>query len=101
MTRRLDPADVQARLAHAPGWGLRDGKLHRAFRFPDFATAFGFMAASAVVAERMNHHPEWSNVYDLVEVDLVTHDAGGISELDFALAQRMNALATAAAGPTT
>lgn len=101
MTRKLEHADTLARLAHTPGWGLRDGKLHRSFRFPDFASAFGFMAASAVVAERMNHHPEWFNVYDRVEVDLVTHDVGGISELDFALAQKMNALALAAAGPAS
>jgi 4a-hydroxytetrahydrobiopterin dehydratase len=89
----MDEASVQSQLAALPGWALREGKLCRQFTFADFAEAFGFMAAVAVVAERMNHHPEWRNVYNRVEVDLVTHDAGGITELDFALAERMNQLA--------
>jgi len=89
----MDEASVQSQLAALPGWTLREGKLSRQFTFADFAEAFGFMAAVAVVAERMNHHPEWRNVYNRVEVDLVTHDAGGITELDFALAERMNQLA--------
>ncbi|MBL8325718.1 MAG: 4a-hydroxytetrahydrobiopterin dehydratase [Rubrivivax sp.] len=88
----MDNAAVAARLAGLPGWALRAGKLHRRFVFDDFAAAFGFMASVALVAERMKHHPEWANVYNQVEVDLVTHDAGGVTELDFALAARMSAL---------
>lgn len=78
----------------APGdWKLVAGKLHRVFQFPDFVTAFGFMAQIALVAERMNHHPEWFNVYGKVQVDLTTHDSGGLTELDIQLAQAMNAAA--------
>jgi 4a-hydroxytetrahydrobiopterin dehydratase len=90
---RLDDATVQSRLAAHPGWSLRAGKLHKVFLFRDFAEAFGFMAAVAVAAERLNHHPDWTNVYRRVEVNLVTHDAGGVTELDFALAARMDELA--------
>jgi 4a-hydroxytetrahydrobiopterin dehydratase len=89
---RLDDADVTRRLAALEGWSLKDGKLHRSFRFKDFVAAFGFMTQAALVAEAMNHHPEWFNVYHTVRVELTTHDAGGISELDFRLAERMNGL---------
>ncbi len=89
----LDPADVEAALHDLDGWELRDGKLHRELRFADFAAAFGFMAACATVAAEMDHHPEWSNVYSRVTVDLVTHDAGGVTELDLQLARRMSELA--------
>ncbi len=94
-TKKLDDAEIARRVRDLPGWSVVDGKLHRTFTFPDFVAAFGFMARVALVAESMNHHPEWSNVYGTVRVDLVTHDAGGISEKDFALAERMNALAGA------
>ncbi|EGV19502.1 4a-hydroxytetrahydrobiopterin dehydratase [Thiocapsa marina] len=73
-------------------WSLVDGKLHKAFRFRDFVEAFGFMSRVALVAESMDHHPEWSNVYDRVVVDLSTHDAGGITTLDFILANRIEGL---------
>lgn len=89
----LSTEDVRSALADLPGWELVDGKLHRGFRFADFTTAFGFMASVATVAEKMDHHPEWSNVWATVTVDLVTHDAGGITELDVALARRMSQLA--------
>ena len=80
-------------LSHSgSGWSLRADKLHRELSFPDFVQAFGFMARVALVAERMNHHPEWSNVYNRVVIDLTTHDAGGISELDFQLAGHIDAL---------
>ena len=69
------------------------GKLHRELRFPDFVRAFGFMTSVALVAESMNHHPEWSNVYGRVTIDLTTHDAGGITALDLELARRIYALA--------
>ena len=70
-----------------------EGKLHREFKFQDFVHAFGFMTSAALVAESMNHHPEWFNVYSTVRVDLNTHDVGGISQLDFDLAEKMDALA--------
>lgn len=75
-------------------WELVGGKLHKGFRFPDFVAAFGFMTRAALIAERMDHHPEWRNVYNRVEVDLSTHDAGGLTALDFELARRMEDLAT-------
>jgi 4a-hydroxytetrahydrobiopterin dehydratase len=89
----LAPDEVSRRLAELPGWTVQAGKLHRTFSFRDFVEAFGFMASAALVAERMNHHPEWHNVYSKVAVDLVTHDAGGITDKDFALAQAMDRLA--------
>jgi 4a-hydroxytetrahydrobiopterin dehydratase len=75
-------------------WQLAAGKLHKGFRFPDFVAAFGFMTRAALIAERMDHHPEWRNVYNRVEVDLSTHDAGGLTALDFELARRMEELLT-------
>jgi 4a-hydroxytetrahydrobiopterin dehydratase len=90
---RLDDAAVSAALAELPGWSLRDGKLHRELRFEDFVAAFGFMSRVAIVAEKLDHHPEWSNVWNRVVVDLVTHDAGGITALDLELARRIDALA--------
>jgi 4a-hydroxytetrahydrobiopterin dehydratase len=78
--------------ATAP-WQVADGKLHKEFRFGNFIEAFGFMTRVALVAEAMDHHPEWFNVYQTVRVDLATHDAGSITEFDFALASRIEALA--------
>lgn len=91
---KLSEAEIQAKLENLPGWSLQDGKLHRQFQFGSFVEAFGWMSSVALVAESMGHHPEWSNVYNRVRVDLTTHDAGGITELDFTLAQRMNELAS-------
>lgn len=93
MAEKLEHTAVEARLSDVPGWDLRAGKLHREFGFDDFVRAFRFMSAAALVAEKMNHHPEWSNVWNKVTVDLTTHDAGGITELDFELAAAMSALA--------
>jgi 4a-hydroxytetrahydrobiopterin dehydratase len=90
---RLDGEALDEAVAGLPGWSLRDGKLHREFRFADFVAAFGFMTRVALVAEAMDHHPEWSNVYSRVSVDLTTHDAGGITTRDVALARRMDELA--------
>ena len=90
---KLSQDDVAKRLESLSGWELADGKLHREFQFESFVEAFGFMASVALVAEAMNHHPEWFNVYNRVRVDLTTHDCGGVSEHDFALASRMNDLA--------
>lgn len=90
---KLDDAEIQQRLASLPGWTLAQGKLHREYRFKDFVAAFGFMASAALAAEAMNHHPEWFNVWATVKVDLNTHDAGGITALDFELAAKMETLA--------
>jgi 4a-hydroxytetrahydrobiopterin dehydratase len=89
---RLDEAAVAAELANLAGWAVRDGKLHREFKFKNFVEAFGFMTRVALKAETMNHHPDWSNGYNRVTVELVTHDAGGITTRDFALAKAMNEL---------
>jgi 4a-hydroxytetrahydrobiopterin dehydratase len=89
---RLADDEIRQRLTSLPGWELLDGKLHREFRFKSFVEAFGFMTSVALVAESKNHHPDWSNVYDRVVVDLVTHDAGGITERDFELARAASAL---------
>lgn len=90
---KLDDADIEAELASTPGWSRSGNKLARTFEFADFVAAFGFMTRAALVAERMNHHPEWFNVYRTVKVELATHDAGGITRLDFELARAMSALA--------
>lgn len=91
---RLDETTCSDRLAALPQWQLLDGRLHREYRFADFTTAFGFMAQAALIAEKRDHHPQWSNVYSRVTIDLTTHDAGGITELDFALAEAMERIAT-------
>lgn len=91
--RKLSEDEIRARLAERPHWELVDGKLHRAWRFASFVQAFGFMTSVALVAEAMDHHPDWSNVYNRVTIDLNTHDVGGISALDFTLAQRIDEIA--------
>jgi 4a-hydroxytetrahydrobiopterin dehydratase len=90
---KLSDDDLRAQLEKHTHWTLVGGKLHREYKFSEFVTAFGFMASCALVAERMNHHPEWFNVWNKVVVDLTTHDAGGISALDFELAEKMDKLA--------
>lgn len=92
-TTPMTESDIQARLKPLTGWELRDGKLAREFRFDDFKAAFAFMTRCALQAEQMNHHPEWFNVYNRVSVELTTHDAGGITELDLELATAMQAYA--------
>jgi 4a-hydroxytetrahydrobiopterin dehydratase len=85
--------ELQAFLQQHPDWQTVNGKLHREYRFADFAAAFAFMTRAALVAEKSDHHPEWFNVYNRVVVDLLTHEAGGITERDFALAAAMDAFA--------
>lgn len=94
----LDDAEVARLVADLPGWRLGDGgrAILRSFAFKDFRQAFAFMRRVAVAAEKLDHHPEWSNVYARVEVRLSTHDAGGLTELDFALAREMERCAAAA-----
>jgi 4a-hydroxytetrahydrobiopterin dehydratase len=92
--RKLTQVEIQSRLSTLAGWSILDGKLHREFHFPDFVAAFAFMTGVALVAESKNHHPEWRNVYNRVVIDLTTHDAQGLTALDFELAAAANALAT-------
>lgn len=87
---KLSDAEIQSALANAPGWSVKAGKLHRDFQFADFSEAFAFMTRAALAAEKLDHHPEWFNVWNKVAVDLSTHDAGGITQRDFDLAQKMN-----------
>ncbi len=76
------------------GWALVDGKLHRELTFADFNEAFGFMARVALLAEKADHHPDWSNSWNKVEIDLVSHDAGGLTAGDHDLATAINRLIT-------
>jgi len=91
--RLLDAAELRDALAGLPGWELREGRLCRSFRFDDFAAAFAFMTRVAAAAERLNHHPDWSNAYNRVEIALTTHDLGGLSSWDVALARQIDQLA--------
>ena len=93
MAEKLSDDDINAGLEDLPGWSLNDDKLRREFKFTNFVEAFSFMTGVAFESEKMNHHPEWFNVYNKVVVELTTHDAGGITELDFKLARKMNKLA--------
>jgi len=101
MTRppKLADADVTQRLAALPAWTVKDGKLHRELTFPDFTQAFAFMTDVAREADALDHHPEWVNVYNRVVIDLATHDASGITTLDFELARRAEDLARGRARP--
>ena len=91
---RLDSAAVQALLAELPEWTLReDGKaINRTFKFEDFNAAFGFMTRVALYADKHDHHPEWSNVYNTVNITLTTHDADGLSARDAAMARAIAAM---------
>lgn len=91
--KKLDEAKIRAMVGKMPGWSVAGGKLHREYKFPDFAHAFGMMATAAPGIEKMDHHPEWSNVYNRVTVDLSTHDAGGITQEDFDLAALLEGIA--------
>jgi len=83
---------IKEKLKELQGWQLVNGKLHKEFQFKDFNQAFGFMTRAAIHAEKMDHHPEWFNVYNKLKVDLMTHDAGGITENDVMLAKILNSL---------
>jgi 4a-hydroxytetrahydrobiopterin dehydratase len=91
MVKKLTNAEIAAGLVDIPGWSLAGDGIERQYRFADFATAFGFMARVALLAEKADHHPEWSNVYNKVSIRLTTHDAGGLSTRDFALARTIDA----------
>lgn len=89
MVKKLDDRERTALLARFPDWTHDAGRdaISRQFKFRDFAAAFGFMASVAIVAEKMDHHPEWSNVYNRVDITLTTHDCDGLSERDAKLAE--------------
>ena len=93
--KKLDPDAAQAATAELNGWTLEEGGLAitRRFKFADFSAAFSFMTRAALAAEKLDHHPEWSNVYNRVEVRLTTHSAGGLTSRDFELAQIMDRIA--------
>ncbi|WP_206931668.1 4a-hydroxytetrahydrobiopterin dehydratase [Roseococcus thiosulfatophilus] len=94
MVEKLDAAARAALATELPEWRLVEGRdaLTRSFRFRDFSAAWGFMARVALLAEAQDHHPEWSNVYNRVEITLTTHDAGGLSARDVKLARSIDAL---------
>jgi 4a-hydroxytetrahydrobiopterin dehydratase len=95
MAQKLDAAARKSALAKLNGWSDVSGRdaITRKFTFKNFNEAFGFMSRAALVAEKMDHHPEWSNVYKTVDVTLSTHDAGGLTELDVKLAEAMDKIA--------
>lgn len=97
---KLTRDEIERRLADLAGWRFENGALCREYRFADFVEAFGFMARVALVAEAMNHHPDWSNVYNRVAVRLSTHDAGGVTQRDFTLAAKIEALSGGAPAPS-
>ena len=89
---KLSDEQIRKELVNLPGWSVVNGKLHKEFTFESFIEAFGFMTTAALHIEKMNHHPEWFNVYNKIKVDLVTHDAGGITQNDIDLARTLNSL---------
>ena len=91
--QKLSQEQIEEALKSIPGWSIKDGKLHRDFEFASFNEAFGFMTRAAMEIEKMNHHPEWFNVYNKISIDLMTHDAGGITQNDICLAEILNSLA--------
>ena len=95
MAKRLTEAERAAALRDLPKWTPVEGRdaIARTFKFADFSSAFGFMARAALVAEKLDHHPEWINVWNRVDVTLSTHDAGGLTALDVALAEAMDRIA--------
>jgi 4a-hydroxytetrahydrobiopterin dehydratase len=87
---RLPHDDAEIALADVPGWGLTEGQLHRELEFRNFVEAFGFMAMVALEAEKLNHHPNWSNSWNRVVIDISSHEAGGITHKCFELAKAIN-----------
>jgi len=89
---RLSPDEIDNEIKNLPGWSVVNEKLHREIEFDSFNQAFGFMTRAAMEIEKMNHHPEWFNVYNRLTIDLMTHDAGGITRNDINLAKILNSL---------
>jgi 4a-hydroxytetrahydrobiopterin dehydratase len=93
--KKLSKAEIADAMKGLKGWSLREGKLHKEFKFGDFVAAFAFMTAGALIAEGLNHHPDWSNVYNKVIIDLSTHSEGGITGLDVEFASKLEKLGAA------
>lgn len=91
--QKLSEQDIQQQVAKLEGWKVVGGKVNKTLEFKDFVQAFGFMTRVAMEAEKMNHHPEWFNVYNRVRIDLMTHDVGGISNYDIKLAKIIDRIA--------
>lgn len=89
---KLSSEQIENELKNLDGWTVKNEKLHKDFQFDDFNQAFGFMTRAAMHIEKMNHHPEWFNVYNKLSVELMTHDAGGITQNDISLAKILNSL---------
>ncbi|TVQ44937.1 MAG: 4a-hydroxytetrahydrobiopterin dehydratase [Gloeocapsa sp. DLM2.Bin57] len=92
-TQLLSTEELTQSISQLEGWSIENKKLHKRYQFRSFVEAFGFMTSLALVAESMGHHPEWFNVYNRVTIDLTTHDAGGITNLDIDFATKANELA--------
>lgn len=90
--RKVTPVEVEEALQDLPGWSAEEGKLRKEFKFGTFAEAMGWMVTVAIYADKLDHHPDWSNGYNKVSVELTTHDMGTLSTLDLALARRMQEL---------
>lgn len=91
--KKATTAEIEQALTELPGWEVKDGKLHKQYKFKSFSAAMGWMVSAGIEADKMDHHPEWSNVYNKVTVNLVTHDLdNAISNLDIELAQKMEKL---------
>jgi len=90
---KLSEQEIAAELGKLKGWAVVNGNLHRVFEFKDFSQAFGFMSRVALAAEKMDHHPDWSNVWNKVVIDLSTHSAGGLTRNDFSLAEKIQQIA--------
>lgn len=95
MEKPLEPAEISEAIKTLPGWVFSDNRLRAEFRFRNFVEAFGFMASAALEAEKMDHHPDWSNSYNKVVVELTTHSAGGVTGKDILLARKFQKLAEA------
>ena len=91
---KLSETEIATALSKLPGWTEAGGKLHCEYKFADFVAAFGFMTGAALVAQAIDHHPEWFNVWNMVRIDLSTHDAAGVTALDVKLAHSMEELAS-------
>ena len=92
--RKVSEEEIQEALKDLPGWEVKDGKLHKEYKFKDFAAAMGWMVQVGIFADKLNHHPDWCNGYNKVTVDLMTHDMGALSTWDIELAMKMEELAS-------
>jgi 4a-hydroxytetrahydrobiopterin dehydratase len=90
--RKLSGSEIESAISNLGAWAIKDSKLHRSFKFENFIEAFTFMTEIALQAEKMDHHPEWFNVYNTVKIDLMTHDVNGISDHDLKLADLINSI---------